>query len=128
MRRAFPAILIAAAALTACSSSSGSSAAEDDVRAAVKANVDAVNSADVSGMRKYTSARCLKKQTDDERRQTAELVNTMYGKIILKDISVSDLSDTRAKVNASTGIEALDKDDSGAWWVKESGSWKSDDC
>jgi hypothetical protein len=122
------AVLLLTAALAACSSDGGSSPTEDDLRAAVQANAKAVNEADVPGMRQHTSKRCLDKQSDEERRNLADLVNTLYGDITFKDIEISDMSDDRAKVVAKTGIAALDKDSDGAWWVREDGSWKIDDC
>lgn len=125
------AAVVAAAALTACTSSGDDSSGDESaLRSAVRGNVKAINSVDVNRMRAYVSARCRKKQTDKDREDTARLVSQMYGAITLKTITVSDMNakGTRARVTATTGIDALDRSGGGAWWVREDGSWRNDDC
>lgn len=119
------AAVLAALALAACSG--GSSSAEDDVEQAVRDYMDAMNSGDVDRIRELTSERCRDEQSREETQELVDLVDEVYGDIDLKSIEITDVTDDSAQVNAVSGIDALDDDDS-ARYVLEDGQWRVDDC
>lgn len=131
MRRiAFTVVLAVAVSFLPSGCSSGPSSTEAAIRRDMEASLEALNTADVEGMRTYVSGRCRAKMTDDERTANAKIVHEMFGKVHLERVIVSDLSSdkTRAHVKVTTGIDSVDRSSTGAWWVLEDGTWRSDKC
>lgn len=129
-RRATTALATTAAALLALTACSSGSSAEDDLKAAVQDNITAYNDGDLAAARALLSERCRAETSEDDTRETIELIDQLYGDITLQDITVHDIDGDTARVSATTGIQALDDagDDDGAQWVYEDGAWRTDDC
>jgi hypothetical protein len=117
-------------ALTACSSSddeTDTSSAEEDVEQALRDYTTAMNSGDADTVYELNSERCREQRGMEEAEQAVQLINELYGDIEYETIEVTDITEDTAKVNATTGIDALDGADS-ARWVLEDGQWRNDSC
>jgi len=127
-----------AATLTACSDddapptrdTNATGGSEDELRQAVQAGVDAINSADTDAYLALQSAACREQVTPDETQQTFELIESLYGDIDLQTVEISDFDGATARVRGTTGIQALDEagDQDGALWTWEDGGWRDDSC
>jgi hypothetical protein len=127
-KRIRAAATLATATLIALAAACGSEdSAEDDVKQTLQDQVEAINEDDVKTVRELTSQRCREQVSEDETRQTIDLIDELYGDIELQSIDVTDITEDSAQVNVTTGIDALDNEDS-ARWILEDGQWRMDDC
>lgn len=108
--------------------SAGGSSAEDDLRRAAYAHLEAINNQDVVAIKATTTKKC--DDTDQEIRERLDLLDQFFGDLHFEDLDITRMNDehTRAMVNGTFGIEALDKDSDGGWWVVEDGRWKVESC
>jgi hypothetical protein len=121
------ALLAATALLALATACSSESSPEDDVEQAVRDSTQAINEGDVDTFLELNSQRCREQRSEDETQQMMDLVNEEYGDVELESIEITDVTDDTAQVNATTGIDDLDDDDSEPW-VLEDGQWRSDGC
>ncbi|GAB3125545.1 hypothetical protein GCM10027160_48330 [Streptomyces calidiresistens] len=131
-------------ALTACGADGGDGAGgggdatpaeaggtEEALRAAVRANVDAINGGRADAVHDLLSERCRARTTVEEVGFGLELIRELYGNLTLEEVTVRDMDGNTAVVEGKTGIEALDRaeeEGGGGRWVHEKGEWRNDEC
>ena len=123
---------VAVLTLTACGSDTspvlGATGSEADLRKAVQANLDAINSGDAESILDSMSARCQGSNSVEEIRQASEMIAAIYGELTLVELDIPEFDGTSALVRGRTGIQALDDESDGARWIHEDGAWRNDDC